>query len=400
MVYLYGIVHGGGITDLLFGHTRNIRVRPTQELIADLAKLPKGTKIGIENLSGADWKKVYDHLRHLPFNPPEPRFIEDSIDEKPFYDEDSASYWRVLEEECRRLGLNVVYIEDKEIWFRHNESIIKLAENNAKRRNLLVKERRESEEDYDKKRISLNHERHQDVTLTRKIHEIDRDNSLLKKIRDCGLSVVIVGLGHSEYWAANRETINAGFGVSFDRYSSEIPASDYSHWRGEVVFVKNAQPDLKEAFGRQSLERAVRLLEVGRITPRNPDFVGTWDVDNPCEGYFEMFTDKENGSFKGEIIDCLGDADFEGEKTETEIRFTKKYRKNRCSVSQDQEILYRGVMRGKIILGFYGIRGHGGNAIYMTSEQPASPVDLGISWVTAVKKYKPQIRSLGKRFFG
>ncbi len=170
MTHLYGVIHGGWLNDIFLGHSRNIKIQPTHQLIDELAQLPKGTTVGIETLTNEDKEEVNRHLRNLPFNPPKPRFEDDSPERRPCYDEESRRYWKILEEECRQRGLNIIYLEDKEVWFKFNEAMIHIAENDAKRRNLLVLEDGESQESYNRKLVRLNHSEYRNSIAARKIH--------------------------------------------------------------------------------------------------------------------------------------------------------------------------------------------------------------------------------------
>ncbi len=178
-----------------------------------------------------------------------------------------------------------------------------------------------------------------------------------------------------------------------------MPTAEDNSWRDATMFVADAHPDPREAFERQSLERTIRVLEKKRLTDKEPTFVGTWDVNNPSKGYFELFIDESNGRFQGEVIDCSGDADVEGTRTETELRFMKRYRKDACSTqAYDDEILYRGLIKENEVIGFYAMNDYG-EAMYMTSKKQATPLQLGMSWIETAKKYKSEIKDFGKRFF-
>lgn len=70
-----------------------------------------------------------------------------------------------------------------------------------------------------------------------------------------------------------------------------------------------------------------------KMSIKNPDFVGDWnpygDLAGGPQKFFMYITEceKKGGveSIKGTIEDSLGNASFEGELTEREIRFIKKY---------------------------------------------------------------------------
>ena len=136
-----------------------------------------------------------------------------------------------------------------------------------------------------------------------------------------------------------------------------------------------------------------------RLTDRTPSYVGTWDINNPCGGYFEMFIDANNGVFKGEIIDCIGDADIEGTRTGNELKFVKRYREGQCTPGAVRsDVTYKGIIRGDEIIGFFAVGGYG-ERMYMRQTHVQSPLELGMIQLAAEKKYLSEIKELGKRFF-
>ena len=399
MVYLYGVTHGAYWKDFFGGTRGEIEILPTKGLISDLEKFPKGTKIGLESLSKKDLDEVKWHLHDLPFNPPKPRFKDQECASKPYYTNNVMAYWNFLEEECSNLGFDILFLEDKNIWFEYNQVMIKIAENKARMMNRLVLEKGESYEHYDRKRIGLIIEEHKENTLARKIHEIERGNHLLREIKSSGASIAVVGKAHADYWMANSSAMQSNFGVFFESYSTEVPRTEDS-WRGLTVFNKDAKPDFRNAFIRESLEREIKLLDSGRFFDREPRYIGTWDVHDPIRGYFEMFVNGNKqvfGKVNGEIIDSLGDADFEGEISNKEIRFIKRYRQNKSS--QDailNEIVYKGIIRNGNVIGYFSIEGFK-KPFYATSKKPKDFIDLGMSWVSSEKRYKKEIKSLIER---
>ncbi|MDO8460210.1 MAG: hypothetical protein Q7S74_03820 [Nanoarchaeota archaeon] len=399
MVYLYGVTHGGQWIDFLSGRSGEIDIIPTKEMIEDLSRFPKGTKIGLEALSKKDWGDVNLDLFMRPFDPPEPRFEDDKIAMRPYYEDNNQAYWKNLEEICLNFGFEVVFLENKNIWLRYNESVIKMVENEATRRNLLCKEEGESDEDYARKLIRFNSERYKENILSRKIHEIERDDSLLGAIKSSKVDISINGIAHSDYWVANSENINSRFGFSFEGYSAEVAINDLEFFRGNTLFVNNLTPDPKRVFERQCLERTVKLIETGRISDREPRFIGTWNIHSPYNGYFEIFVDKSRNGFCGEIIDCLGDADFEGEISDKEIKFTKKYKQEKClNRANKKEIAYRGIIRNGNVFGFYE-NSYFLEQFYATPGSPKNIIDLGMSWYDYERDNKPELENLAKGFF-
>ncbi len=396
MVYLYGITHGGQLNDFLMGHTEEIEVFPTKELATDLLQFPKECKIGLECLTKSDWDEVNQHILTLPFNPPEPRFEDQKYASRPYYMRDgNDDYWSVLEKVCLGLGFEVMHLEDKNIWFRYNELMIKVAENMARRENLQVKESGESEKHYHEKMTGFSLEEHRESVFLRRIHEIERDDNLLRRIKSSKIDVAVVGIGHSDYWMANPQVIETNFGVSFDSYSTEIPAKEDSYWRGSTCFTKNANPNLRMAFVRNSLGRAIQLMETGRLDDRTPDLVGTWNIDNPMKGYFEMFIKRNGKSINGRIVDCLGDATFEGEIGSRDIRFIKKYLQGQCcDGAASGEIVYNGIVRDGRITGYFVVPGFFPQPFYATPEQTRDFLNLGMAWRLSSKRYGKATRSL------
>lgn len=355
MVHLYGVTHGGQWEEF-FGRSGEIKVLPSAGLLEDLKKFPKGTKVGIESLEKKDLDEVEKHLLTLPFNPPLPRFSEDTF-LRPYYGQGSHDYWEVLRKNCLEQGFKIVFLDQKEKWFKYNKALIKNVENEARRINLSVLEKGETKGNYHRKIIEFNLERYKEELLLKKIHEIERDKGLLHSIKSSKVEVAVVGEGHSSYWMANPEKIFSDFGIKFESYSTECLGEPVI--LGETIFNKNSKFNAQISFERRNLERGLKLLEDGRLSDRAPDFIGTWDIHNPLRGYFEMFVDRNGEKIKGEIVDCLGDADFEGEESRGEMRFVKQYRAIKPFDKVPGRVLYRGIIRGEEIAGFFMTLGTG-----------------------------------------
>ncbi len=399
MVYLYGVIHGGRWNDFLTGSNGEIEIFPTAELITDLSRFPRGTRVGLESMSKEDWEDVRAHIVALPFNPPEPRFEDRRFVPQPFYREGAFGYWDKLVDVCTGSGFDVVFLDDKNLWFKYNKAIVQIAENEVRRSNLLVKEKGESDEYYDRKRIGFNLDRCKEEISARRIHEIDRDTQLLQAIKSLKVDVAFVGLGHSDYWMANPLITSSKFGLNFEGYSTEVPRMDAHKWEGLIIFNKDTEPNLRNAFIRDSLERAIRLVETGKLTERKPTFVGTWDIHNPLEGYFEMFVEKDGGIISGEIVDCLGDANFEGKIPDGTIRFVKRYMPGKCSDGASlKDITYKGIVREGNVIGYFVIDGFG-KPFYATQKQEIDFIDLGMSWIHSSERYEEDMKSLKDRLF-
>ena len=179
MVHLYGVTHEGQWITFFQGYAGRMIISPTEKLISDLSKFPRGTKVGLECMCKQDWEEVEAHLFKLPFNPPEPRFDDQEYASRPYYEKEHNDYWVQLGRVCSNLGFEVIFLENKNVWFEYNKTMVRFAENEAKRRNLLVVEKGESDEHYDRKRIGFNVERYKEMIFVRKIHEIEDRKSVV-----------------------------------------------------------------------------------------------------------------------------------------------------------------------------------------------------------------------------
>jgi len=123
-------------------------------------------------------------------------------------------------------------------------------------------------------------------------------------------------------------------------------------------------PDLETA--EQSLEQRLQIrrhnaITEGRILPfETPQFIGTYDLELPPRGLFEVYLDSpiaEDGKFSGKIEDTLGTATFTGTITKKEIIFTKNYCPDKSSGKASKtEISYIGRFNGVQYEGTYEIR--------------------------------------------
>jgi len=360
MVRLYGITHGASI-DSFFSSTP-VYINPAIELLDDLAELPKGSKIGIEWFEESGWQEVQDDLAKRSFDA--------GLHDIPFFDGLASYYWGILTSKLQRLGLQPVFLEDKFIWSRYNQAVVNLVNSNKEE---LFHESK-SDRDYHIKLCEYNEARLELLLKSRKIHEIERDDALLSAIASGRLDAAIVGVGHGDYWMVNKARIQEQTGVAFDSYSKEQPNGNTCL---PTVFVKKAEPDKNHIYTRKSLERAIRLMEQGRVVEGTPDFVGTWCDYAPSKGYFEVFVHEKDGEeIYGEIEDVLGTATFRGRVNGNGIKFTKVYTAALADAIRG-EISYEATRRGNEFLGVFSISGFRG-PFYLIAADKKNPFEIGV----------------------
>lgn len=310
MIKLFGVVHGGYTRDILL-QKREIELGPTLGLELKLRQLSPNSRVGIEYLSPEDRQKVEDHLReHCLTNGL-------SVSYQP-----SNWYFERVAQICTSFEHEVVWLEDKDNWFRYNLAIIEAGKIRGKYYELDYEEG-ESDRDYHKKLVSLNEELYRAKIHSDRIHLIDRDEAILRNIVSKGCDVVVAGIGHTDAWVLDHIRIRKEYGVEFEHYSTDVIADPQ---RFLLRFVEDATPDPNLAYEFTGLKKSVNFLERGTFTDEKPDWVGIWDHCNPSRGYFELFVEQQkNGNVSGRIEDSLGTARFEGIFTPRFVGFVKSY---------------------------------------------------------------------------
>lgn len=362
---LYGVVHGGYTRDFL-GRMTKLHLIPTTSLFDELDQLPKGKRIGIENLSQEEFDEINS-------------FSEREGIEQDFYGDFNIltdEYWDDLERICKNIGHEVILIDSKQLWLEHCKATIKFGKEREKYDD-LCQEEGESEKDYHKKRVRLNEEIYNLERIAEKIKCIDREDALLQRILKDGLDVVVAGIGHTDYWVSKKDE----FGLDIESYS--IEDSTFEGTRIHNHFVKDATPLPERVFFREGMERFFRLVKTGRLTQATPDYVGIWDCTHPSKGYFEVFVESSsNGNITGKIVDCLGDATFSGRITSDGIKFVKNYTVHDGNIFHG-DINYRGErIAGEEFFGSFGDKFK--MPFFMVKSSGIKPLDLAMMMFDSV----------------
>ncbi len=370
MTKIVGVTHGA--SDLFSG---NLSLSPSKEFLRYLSQFPKGTKVGLETLSEDDW----DYVREDIFNRGSDNYeiLSNSERDPPHFSLSDDFYWNSLRNFCVGRDFKVVYLEDRNIWIEYNKSVIKSALLNARIHDkVLFHNNGESDLHYSRKLVRCNESNNRLSLKSEKIHKIDRDKEILDAIRKSGVDLAIVGASHSDYWYNNLDILERTKEIYFEEYVTDIAEATPS---GNIrtIFRKNPIPSPKIVFAREGLERSIRLYETGKISNGSiPDYVGTWKLTHPSQGFFEVFIEKIDGTkISGQIIDCLGDSFFEGEINENEFDIIKTYDSIR-SLNGSLDVRYKGKRCRNEIYGYYAIPGSGGEQFYMTSLLQKNPINL------------------------
>jgi hypothetical protein len=94
------------------------------------------------------------------------------------------------------------------------------------------------------------------------------------------------------------------------------------------------------------------------FTESEPDYIGTWYLNLPSAGYFELFImEPHNGQVRGKVIDTIGDGMFQGTVNDNVMSFTKEYDPENVFGLLGQpifgELVYAGTKQGSVYRGVY-----------------------------------------------
>ena len=389
MVVLYGVTHDV-VERVWLEADRVHEVHPSYEFLHELQKYPRGTRVGIEDFTPGEFRDVQRHLdalvaEYIIRNPsdPLPRIVP--------YHNHERSYWQKAYQHCLGLGHEVVFLENKDIGMELNKALVAHWAAHAQMKHGRRKYERQLP--YDIRRTGAQEQIYRAHIQSRKIIEIDRDNAFLHAISANRVDVAIVGLGHSEYWMLQQEQIKQQHHLSFEEYGADKVTEQNNYFFDvHAQFWRNPSPPADALYSRRSLERILLFLETGTFSARQPDFVGTWDVDRPSRGYFELSIVHQDGSHViGYIEDGIGTATFEGDLRDESFKFVKvyreqvEYRTTSDYVNTNASFEYELWFDGEGWCGTYETRGMR-DAVYLTRSPRADPLDLARKHLVASMK--------------
>jgi hypothetical protein len=278
---LYGVDHGGYAVDLLTGEVSELFACPSEGLISDISLMPKGSRIGLETLPD----------RAIGF----PEEVKES--------ESTRVYWNLVLHYCNRAGLEIVYLDDPDLirkQFRHHFREIKV--------------RRAS------KTLTARNLAYRIKTKAEYILAIEREAKILENIRNGNLAATVVGGVHSDYFFAENL-------LAPEQYDREVKGFVKNRLIRNADQCAEGLAEIEKSLAeREAIIIRRRAAITGRITDGKPDYIGTWSIEIPTLGLFEMYVDQRKGAnFSGTIVDVNGSAVFAGQQTPEAVRFRKVY---------------------------------------------------------------------------
>ncbi len=381
MVNLVGVHHAGFNVFLGEFKMNDFAVYPSENLLRILLRSPKETKIGLESLSEKDWKEVKEDLKNQVGENYDSLKLDDGINYIPSFSDVFDEYWNSLKVYLNKMDLDVVFLDNKELFLRYNELTIKKAKLEVEIKKKLFQRKGESDFEYSKKLYGFNEERYNLEIKERKVHELERDTKLLEKIKSSRVNIAVVGQGHSDFWFGNREFIQEKYGIDIEKYSTDLMIPLFDGGEHRMTLTENADSDPKLLFEREGLERSIRLVEQGRVTEHGkPDYVGVWDIPEPSKGYFEVFIDKiEEKNISGFIHDLLGVATFKGTLNDGSMNFVKRYGSLSSSNAMKQDVNYKAVRKDNNFYGLFYANGFA-RPFCMIKSVKEKPIDLSLKF--------------------
>ena len=323
---LYGVQHGAEAPWILTGEG-GISASPSWELLFGLESLPQGTKVAIE----------YTPKFNRPF------FVDGK---RAFVPLSQRRYWQEIIKTCKTAHLDIVYLEDFPTFTEIVRREIQCGE--------VLGELQKAEPE---RELELRRTLYRLTVEAEYLNVIQREKTFLERIQATQPKVVIMGQRHTDFLIANGQEFSSR-GITVANYRKEALSlhpsflfSEDRHVSG--VLLEDSSPNPQIIVERTCLERQLRAVTEGRVTDGSPNFIGTWDVEIPARGLFEVYL--ESG-MSGRIEDCLGTATFVGEIGPERVDFIKGYHPEESSGAAYHDVInYSGRLVGQNYEGVYKV---------------------------------------------
>lgn len=318
---MVGVEHGA------IGEFNSLK-EPSNEVLEILRSLPYASRVGLEMLGDGA--------------PPELL--------RRFYPADGYYFDRV-KEECEKLGLDVVPLDDIDV-YKKIERISKMQQKLGRKKSRTLSDVRQNYS-YD---IQIQHAQF-----------IERDEHMRETILEEDPAIIILGAGHVfplatdfEFLSAFREDVRVDYDINLDRnpairdwelmrrYGKRVQQNSFVN--GSEIY--NLMRDV--VFNRELIRRKYHAATQGRIDSNSqPSFIGTFDLAVPARGLFEVF--QYGDTFSGGIADVHGDSEFAGHIKNDEVKFIKRYVRADGSVYSGNLVYSghkeEGLYKGRVDLG-------------------------------------------------
>lgn len=339
MVKLFGVPHGSRPT---FGSIKayEIFLKPSKLLVEELLSAPKGVKVGLEY-----------------FTPKHEQSLEGMVVNglKIHLTKSNKFYWNELLSLCKEKQLKVCFLDDYNTFvesIRKGIERVKLQAELEKLKppsmSLYTQSEKKWAKEYKKyeeivKKIGVDKFKSQIKELEKRLYEMEtevnyffiikREEKILENIIKMRPEYVVVGDGHASSFIYKREELQNKFGLVFEKYVREVPSErinpNQQSYENEAVV--DPLPSLEHITTEEIVRRRYFARTKGRILPdKIPDFIGTWDMELPFKGLFEIYIcrrfDRFN-FFEGIIEDTIGTALCFGELNDESVSFQKAYLK-------------------------------------------------------------------------
>ncbi len=243
-----------------------------------------------------------------------------------------------------KLMVHKVYLELYERLRQNNEIVFLETEENYQRYCRLAVELHKRGDDMP----ALEHFRKS--VLRDYTYYLARDKEIRRNMIGDSLDFAFIGAFHAFNYAksdpsvipnvfmeeeANTDQVKAKIECVFDCCCSDLKTIDrmLSHVFMYYRMVPFEKMNNRESFEQEyrkflSLARKYSLIQSAVLLDekgKRPDFVGTWNMGLPIDGFFEVYPENQNGTSKGKILDLYGDAEFSGTFGDQQIEFVKNY---------------------------------------------------------------------------
>jgi len=337
---IYGVIHGG-FKDFGGLNAGELFVEPSFEVMERLSNLPKHTKVGVEYFSELCKDAV---------------IVRDSIDvdgKRIEFDQASDYYWRDIFRIIKDKELDLVFLDDMNAMVEHTRKLLE-AEKIRKsleelKHEVMVKQENLFPRSSNNEIENLRGQLYKTRIEAEYIHVVKREEKILENLLKNKPEIAFIGLGHVDYLILSNQLKK---GIDFEFYHKDTISNirNLTLFESQYIgakFVENAKVDEMMFLERDHFLRKYNSVMKNRVFPeRNPQFIGTWDIEVPGRGLFEIYLEKQNGkSIEGTIEDTIGRSTFKGTKNNGEIYFTKKYSEEaKLMGGAKEEIEYNGFL--------------------------------------------------------